>query len=97
MMVKFLREHLEKAGCVVGENFIKAVHCDKQISGGNVHGEGVLLFCYSLSQLYLSSLSVSVFLHVSFSLFFSFFFSTSIIEELGKYQDRWHLGQILED
>lgn len=42
--MKFLREHLEKAGCVVGDNFIKAVHCDKLISGGYVRGEGVLLF-----------------------------------------------------
>jgi hypothetical protein len=43
-MVKFLREHLEKAGCVVGDNFIKAVHCKKLISGGYVRGEGVLFF-----------------------------------------------------
>ncbi|XP_021899727.1 uncharacterized protein LOC110816022 [Carica papaya] len=40
-MVKFLKEQMEKAGCVVGENFIKAVHCDKQISGGYVRGQGV--------------------------------------------------------
>nr|XP_023918828.1 mitochondrial inner membrane protease ATP23 homolog isoform X2 [Quercus suber] len=30
-MVKFLREHLEKSGCVLGDKFIKAVHCNKQI------------------------------------------------------------------
>ena len=56
-MVKFLREHLEKYGCVLGDKFIKAVHCNKQISGGYVRGEGVfniysivfglsLVFCY---------------------------------------------------
>ncbi|XP_058072708.1 mitochondrial inner membrane protease ATP23 isoform X2 [Magnolia sinica] len=41
--VKFLREHLEKAGCIIGEKFIKAVDCDKQISGGYVRGEGILV------------------------------------------------------
>ena len=56
-MVKFLREHLEKSGCVVGDKFIRAAHCNKQISGGYVRGEGVfiiysivfglsLVFCY---------------------------------------------------
>lgn len=39
--VKFLREHLEKSGCHVGDGFIKAVECDKKISGGYVRGEGV--------------------------------------------------------
>nr|POE57717.1 mitochondrial inner membrane protease atp23 [Quercus suber] len=39
-IVKFLREHLEKSGCVLGDKFIKAVHCNKQISGGYVRGEG---------------------------------------------------------
>ena len=42
-MVKFLREHLEKSGCAVGDKFIKAVHCKKQISGGYVRGQGVLI------------------------------------------------------
>lgn len=47
-MVKFLREHLEKAGCSVGDKFIKAVECDKQIGGGYVPGEGVYayIFCF---------------------------------------------------
>ncbi|KAF2316539.1 hypothetical protein GH714_041880 [Hevea brasiliensis] len=44
-IVKFLKEHLEKAGCGVGDNFIKAVNCDKKISGGYVRGEGVTLLC----------------------------------------------------
>ncbi|GMH15020.1 hypothetical protein Nepgr_016861 [Nepenthes gracilis] len=42
-MVKFLREHLEKSGCSLGENFVKAVHCDKLISGGYVRGEGIMV------------------------------------------------------
>lgn len=45
-MVKFLLEHLEKSGCGIGDKFIKAVHCDKQISGGYVRGEGVLPICF---------------------------------------------------
>uniref|UniRef100_A0A803R3B6 Mitochondrial inner membrane protease ATP23 n=1 Tax=Cannabis sativa TaxID=3483 RepID=A0A803R3B6_CANSA len=40
-MVKFLLEHLEKSGCAIGERFIKAVHCNKQIAGGYVRGEGI--------------------------------------------------------
>lgn len=40
-MVKFLMENLQKSGCVVGDRFIKAVNCDKQIAGGYVRGEGV--------------------------------------------------------
>lgn len=39
--VKFLIEHLENAGCFVEKKFIKAVECDKKISGGYVRGEGV--------------------------------------------------------
>ncbi|EOY02596.1 hypothetical protein QUC31_018089 [Theobroma cacao] len=42
-MVKFLKEHLEKAGCTFGDNFIKAVHCNNQISGGYVRGEGIMV------------------------------------------------------
>ncbi|XP_068664905.1 mitochondrial inner membrane protease ATP23 [Aristolochia californica] len=41
--VRFLREHLEKAGCIFGKKFIKPVNCDKQISGGYVRGEGILV------------------------------------------------------
>ncbi|KAK9108334.1 hypothetical protein Syun_024345 [Stephania yunnanensis] len=41
--VKFLREHLQKSGCFVGDSFIKAVNCDKQISGGYVRGEGIMV------------------------------------------------------
>ncbi|XP_073053219.1 mitochondrial inner membrane protease ATP23 [Primulina eburnea] len=41
--VKFLMEHLEKSGCSIGSNFIKAVNCDKQISGGYVRGEGIVV------------------------------------------------------
>ncbi|KAK3221465.1 hypothetical protein Dsin_008490 [Dipteronia sinensis] len=39
--VKFFKEHLEKSGCAIGDNFFKAVHCDKRISGGYVRGGGV--------------------------------------------------------
>ncbi|KAL2468605.1 Ku70-binding family protein [Forsythia ovata] len=42
-MVKFLKEHLEKSGCNIGTNFIKAVHCDKRVSGGYVRGEGIVV------------------------------------------------------
>ncbi|KAL7232685.1 hypothetical protein ACSBR2_010654 [Camellia fascicularis] len=42
-MVKFLREHLEKAGCSFGDKFIAAVHCDKEVSGGYVPGEGIMV------------------------------------------------------
>ncbi|KGN51337.1 mitochondrial inner membrane protease ATP23 [Cucumis sativus] len=42
-MVKFLMEHLEKSGCGIGDRFIKAVHCEKQISGGYVRGEGIMV------------------------------------------------------
>ncbi|THF97072.1 hypothetical protein TEA_020496 [Camellia sinensis var. sinensis] len=39
-MVEFLREHLENAGCSIGEKFIKAVPCDKEIGGGYLRGQG---------------------------------------------------------
>lgn len=41
--VKFLREHLAKAGCVVGDNFIKVDHCDKEVAGGYVRGQGIVV------------------------------------------------------
>ncbi|CAI0457154.1 unnamed protein product [Linum tenue] len=40
-MVKFLRENLEKAGCGIGDKFIKAVHCDGSYSGGFTPGKGI--------------------------------------------------------
>uniref|UniRef100_M1AUF2 Mitochondrial inner membrane protease ATP23 n=1 Tax=Solanum tuberosum TaxID=4113 RepID=M1AUF2_SOLTU len=40
-MVKFLKEHLEKSGCRIGDNFIKAIHCDQKISGGYARGRGI--------------------------------------------------------
>ena len=43
-MVKFLKEHIEKAGCKLGDNFIKAVNCDRKMSGGYIRGEGVRIF-----------------------------------------------------
>ncbi|KAD6796069.1 hypothetical protein E3N88_06965 [Mikania micrantha] len=41
--VKFLREHLEKSGCSIAPNFIKAVNCDQRMSGGYVRGEGIVV------------------------------------------------------
>ncbi|KAK2969766.1 hypothetical protein RJ639_020322 [Escallonia herrerae] len=40
-MVKFLKEHMEKAGCSIGDKFIKAVHCEQQNSGFYVPGDGI--------------------------------------------------------
>ncbi|XP_058752800.1 mitochondrial inner membrane protease ATP23-like isoform X3 [Vicia villosa] len=42
-MVKFLREHLEKAGCPVQDNFFKAINCDKRYAGGYISGEGIVV------------------------------------------------------
>ncbi|KAF1858566.1 hypothetical protein Lal_00014321 [Lupinus albus] len=38
--VRFLREQLEKAGCGVADNFIKAVNCEQRLAGGYMRGEG---------------------------------------------------------
>ncbi|CAL5370478.1 unnamed protein product [Camellia sinensis] len=46
-MVEFLREHLENAGCSIGEKFIKAVPCDKEIGGGYLRGQGVIIMVCS--------------------------------------------------
>lgn len=46
-MVKFLREHLEKAGCAIGDNFIKAINCDQKMAGGYAPGQGVSLLLNS--------------------------------------------------
>ncbi|CAK8576400.1 unnamed protein product [Lathyrus sativus] len=42
-IVKFLREHLEKAGCPVQDNFFKAIKCDKFHAGGYIPGEGIVV------------------------------------------------------
>ncbi|KAK7260651.1 hypothetical protein RIF29_26881 [Crotalaria pallida] len=42
-MVRFLREHLGKAGCAVGDNFIKAVNCEERAAGGYIRGEGIVV------------------------------------------------------
>ncbi|KAL8540273.1 hypothetical protein ACS0TY_001749 [Phlomoides rotata] len=39
--VKFLKGHLEKSGCSIESNFIKAVNCEEAIAGGYVPGEGI--------------------------------------------------------
>lgn len=40
-MVKFLKEHMEKAGCTLGDKFIQAVWCNDQVAGGYIRGRGV--------------------------------------------------------
>ncbi|KEH29843.1 putative peptidase M76, ATP23 [Medicago truncatula] len=40
---RFLREHLEKAGCPVQDNFFKAINCDQNHAGGYVPGEGIVV------------------------------------------------------
>lgn len=42
-MVKLLKKQMEKAGCVVGDKFIKAVRCDQNIGGGYTQGEGIIV------------------------------------------------------
>ncbi|KAK6130625.1 hypothetical protein DH2020_035600 [Rehmannia glutinosa] len=42
-MVKFLKENLEKSGCGIGSNFIKAIHCKGATAGGYVRGEGIVV------------------------------------------------------
>ncbi|WVY89069.1 hypothetical protein V8G54_037987 (chloroplast) [Vigna mungo] len=41
-MVRFLRERLEKAGCIVEDNFFKAITCNQEVAGSYVRGEGSL-------------------------------------------------------
>ncbi|KAK9673448.1 hypothetical protein RND81_12G168600 [Saponaria officinalis] len=42
-MVKFLREHLAKSGCFIGDNFFKAINCNKEVSGGYARGVGIMI------------------------------------------------------
>ncbi|GLT33169.1 hypothetical protein SLA2020_077800 [Shorea laevis] len=49
-MVKFLKRQMEKAGCVVGDKFIKAIHCDQNISGGYCQGEGITVCSNEVSM-----------------------------------------------
>ncbi|KAK4754865.1 hypothetical protein SAY87_008622 [Trapa incisa] len=42
-MVKFLREQMEKVGCPIGDNFIKAVNCDRKVAGGYATGLGIIV------------------------------------------------------
>ncbi|KAL2320200.1 hypothetical protein Fmac_029169 [Flemingia macrophylla] len=49
--VKFLREHLEKAGCAVGDNFIRAVKCDGTgFAGGYTKGQGIVVCCNQMES-----------------------------------------------
>ncbi|CAN8269722.1 unnamed protein product [Cochlearia groenlandica] len=40
-IVKFLMEQMEKSGCRVGDNFIKAVVCTGPVAGGFTKGRGI--------------------------------------------------------
>ncbi|KAK8607296.1 hypothetical protein V6N13_053038 [Hibiscus sabdariffa] len=42
-MVKFLMEQMEKAGCKIGDNFIKAVNCKQMMSGGYIRGHEIMV------------------------------------------------------
>ncbi|XP_022741914.1 mitochondrial inner membrane protease atp23-like [Durio zibethinus] len=42
-MVKILKKHMEKDGCKLGDNFIKAVHCNRQMGGGYVPGKAIVV------------------------------------------------------
>ncbi|KAI4386869.1 hypothetical protein MLD38_004756 [Melastoma candidum] len=41
--VKFLRENLEKSGCKVEDNFIKAINCHNQMAGGYAPRRGIFV------------------------------------------------------
>ncbi|KAK7310804.1 hypothetical protein RJT34_08544 [Clitoria ternatea] len=45
--VRFLREHLENAGCSVGDNFIQAVNCHEEgaVAAGYFQGQGIVVCC----------------------------------------------------
>ncbi|CAH8360050.1 unnamed protein product [Eruca vesicaria subsp. sativa] len=40
-IVKFLMEQMEKSGCRVGDNFVKAVKCTGPVAGGFTKGRGI--------------------------------------------------------
>ncbi|KAH0905202.1 hypothetical protein HID58_044705 [Brassica napus] len=40
-IVKFLMEQMEKSGCRVGDNFVKAVVCTGPVAGGFTKGRGI--------------------------------------------------------
>ncbi|KAH6830514.1 Ku70-binding family protein [Perilla frutescens var. hirtella] len=46
--VKFLKEQLEKSGCVIGSNFIRGYTCKQAVGGGYSRGEGVVVCCNHL-------------------------------------------------
>ncbi|RAL51927.1 unnamed protein product [Cuscuta campestris] len=41
--VKFLMDHLKKAGCEISGSFIKAERCDDMVSGGYLQGKGIVV------------------------------------------------------
>ncbi|KAL2929182.1 Mitochondrial inner membrane protease ATP23 [Bienertia sinuspersici] len=48
-VVKFLRESLEKSGCSIGDNFITATECKKEVSGGYSRGLGIMVCSNQMS------------------------------------------------
>ncbi|XP_027347613.1 mitochondrial inner membrane protease ATP23-like [Abrus precatorius] len=49
--VRFLKEHLEKAGCSIGDNFIKAIKCDDAgVAGGYTQGQGIVVCCNEMES-----------------------------------------------
>ncbi|KAF3607743.1 hypothetical protein DY000_02051572 [Brassica cretica] len=51
-IVKFMMEQMEKSGCRVGDNFVKAVVCTGPVAGGYTKGRGVVktFFVFFYSQ-----------------------------------------------
>lgn len=41
--VRFLKEKLEKSGCRMGSDFIKAINCDAEAAGGFARGVGIVV------------------------------------------------------
>ncbi|KAL8474586.1 hypothetical protein ACS0TY_031152 [Phlomoides rotata] len=42
-MVKFLKEQMEKSGCGIGSNFIRAIRCEAGIAGGYEKHKGIVI------------------------------------------------------
>ncbi|XP_057437413.1 mitochondrial inner membrane protease ATP23-like isoform X2 [Lotus japonicus] len=43
LQLKSLREHMDKAGCPVRDNFFMAVNCNQGTAGGYIQGEGIVV------------------------------------------------------
>ncbi|CAH9061070.1 unnamed protein product [Cuscuta epithymum] len=47
--VRFLMDHMKKAGCEISSDFIKANQCDAMVSGGYLQGKGIVICSNHLS------------------------------------------------